>query len=173
MSRPRDYEWNGEDFVAVKHIIDPDVLGGSRKLHGVSDTIEVTELGGDPRFYKLLTELSDLHSRKNTDYSKGGSQGPLGNFQRVSQIKRLYQGLDWSSPLGTALDYLLKQLDAALILYTSGLESLTGEPVPSRLKDVAVYALLGMLLYEDEQVAPITVRDCHFYTSEAEPTPDR
>ena len=121
-------------------------IEGYKNYHGSV----VVKQGGDPRFYKLLEDLRDLHSRKNTDYSRGGSQGPLGNFPRVSQIKRLYPQLDWASPLGTALDYLLKQLDAALILYQAGGDSLTGEPVPSRLKDVAVYALLGMLLYEDE-----------------------
>ena len=152
--RGRDYEWNGEEIVEMVDTgIGEDMQGC--KFYGLSgpdsEAWETTELHGDPRFYKLLTELSDLHSRKNTDYSRGGIHGPLGNFIRVSEIKKLYPGLDWSSPFGTALDYLLKQLDAAMILYASGTVSLTGESVASRLKDVAVYSLLGMLLYEDEQ----------------------
>ena len=106
--------------------------------------------GGDPRFYELLEEFKELHSRKNTDYSKGGKQGHLGNFIRVSEIKKLYPGLDLSSPLGTAIDYMLKQLDAALILYSTQRESVTGEGIEERLKDVAVYAILGILLRRDE-----------------------
>ena len=108
--------------------------------------------GGDPRFYQLLEEFKELHSRKNTDYSKGGKQGHLGNFIRVSEIKKLYPGLDLSSPLGTAIDYMLKQLDAALILYSTHRESVTGEGIEERLKDVAVYAILGILLERDRHV---------------------
>ena len=110
--------------------------------------------GGDPRFYQILDTLKELHTKKNSDYSKGGIQGHLGNFIRVSAIKQLYPDLDWSTPLGTAIDYMLKQLDAALVLYQAGNSSLTGEPIPERLKDVAIYAILGILLYEDAQVTP-------------------
>lgn len=35
---------------------------------------------GDPRFYELLEEVSDLHSRKNHDYSR--QDEPLSNFKR-------------------------------------------------------------------------------------------
>ena len=106
--------------------------------------------GGDPRFYELLHQIGELHGKKNTDYAKGGTQGHLGNFIRVSEIKKLYPGLDWSSPLGTALDYMLKRLDAALILESTGRASVTGEGIGERLKDVATYALLGILLQEDK-----------------------
>ena len=108
------------------------------------------EQGGDPRFHQLLEEFKELHSRKNTDYAKGGKQGHLGNFIRVSEIKKLYPGLDWSSPLGTAIDYMLKQLDAAMILYAAQRESVTGEGIEERLKDAAVYAVLAILLRRDE-----------------------
>lgn len=114
------------------------------------DRVDEASSGGDPRFYRLLAKIDVLHGRKNTDYAAGGKQGHLGNFIRVSEIKRLYPGLDWTSPLGTALDYMLKQLDAALILYGTKRDSITGEGVAERLQDVAVYALLGILLHEDE-----------------------
>ena len=108
-----------------------------------------TPPGGDPRFYQLLDIVRDLHGKKNTDYSKGLKEGPLGNFIRVAYIKKLYPGLDWASPLGTALTYMLKQLDAAFVLEATHRESITGEDVGERLKDVAVYALLSILLKQD------------------------
>ena len=123
---------------------------GEAHLHTPSYVPPDQPQGGDPRFYQLLEEFKELHSRKNTDYSKGGKQGHLGNFIRVSEIKKLYPGLDLSSPLGTAIDYMLKQLDAALILYSTQRESVTGEGIEERLKDVAVYAILGILLRRDE-----------------------
>ena len=106
--------------------------------------------GGHPRFHEILRRQGELHDRKNTDYAAGGKQGPLGNFVRVSEIKRLYPGFDWSSAFGTAIDYMLKQLDAAFILYATGRKSITGEPIPARLMDVAVYANIAQIIYEEE-----------------------
>ena len=106
---------------------------------------------GDPRFYRLLEKMAVLHGAKNKDYAQGGKQGHLGNFTRTSAIKRLYPGFDWSSPFGTAIDYMLKQFDAAMILYSVGRRSVTGENIPERLQDVAVYSNIASLLWEDEQ----------------------
>ena len=64
---------------------------------------------GHPKFYKLTDEEIKLHSEKNKGYTKGGD--PLGNFNRVSSIKRLYPNMDWSSPVGVCLVYMLKQFD--------------------------------------------------------------
>lgn len=106
---------------------------------------------GDPRFYKGLEAMAVLHSQKNKDYAAGGKQGHLGNFTRTAIIKNLYPGFDWSSPFGTAMDFMLKQLDAAFILYAQKRGSVTGEDVPTRLKDVGIYSVIGSLLWKDEQ----------------------
>jgi len=122
--RARDYEWDGENFVE-------------------------TTLGGDPRFYGILTELSDLYSKKNTDYAGGGIHGPMGNFIRVSEILKLYPHVDWSSPTGVAIIYKLKQLDGGIMMLQQGKESVTGEGFRERMIDDAVYSLLAILLHED------------------------
>lgn len=123
---------------------------------------EVLKKGfGDPRFYQRLEQMALLHSRKNKDYAEGGKQGHLGNFERTSTIKRLYPGFDWSSPFGTAMDFMLKQLDAAFILYAQKRLSVTDENVPMRLQDVSIYSVIGSLLWSDEQkeaTAPKTQR---------------
>ena len=106
---------------------------------------------GDPRFYELLRKIAILHGAKNKDYAQGSKQGHLGNFTRTSAIKKLYPGFDWSSPFGTAIDYMLKQLDAAMILYSVGRESVTGENIPERLQDVAIYSGIATLLWQDER----------------------
>jgi hypothetical protein len=95
--------------------------------------------------------MRDLHSRKNSDYAGGSESKPLGNFERVSIITKLYPGMDWDSPFGVALIYMLKQLDAALVLRSTKRESVTGEPVGSRLKDIANYAVIAMVLEEEER----------------------
>lgn len=106
---------------------------------------------GHPEFYKLLAHLAVLHNNKNRDYSGGDTNNPLGNFHRVAALKQLYPGFRWDTPFGTAMDFMFKQLDAALILYSRGAASVTGEPVSGRLIDVAVYALLGVILFEEEK----------------------
>lgn len=109
--------------------------------------------GGHPRFFEILEEVADLHNKKNTDYAHGLMQGPLGNFHRVSQFKKMYVGFDWTSPFGTAIDFMLKQLDAMMILRATKRESLTGEPVAARLRDVVVYTLIAEILEEEERRA--------------------
>ena len=107
--------------------------------------------GGHPRFYKILEEMASLHDRKNSDYSKGLSQGPLGNFVRVSEIKKMYPGFDWESPFGTCIDFMLKQFDAMMILRATKRTSQTGEPVSARLRDMQVYSVIAEIIEEEER----------------------
>lgn len=106
--------------------------------------------GGHPRFHELVSEISDLHDRKNTDYASGTKEGPLGNFERVSVIMKLYPGFDWDSPFGVACVYMLKQIDAAFTLRSQKRESVVGENIADRLKDVSVYSLIEQILVEEE-----------------------
>lgn len=92
---------------------------------------------GHPKFHEFCRSLSDLHNKKNYDYAKGGR--PLGNFERTAAIKQLYPGLDWTTREGTALDYMLKQLDAYMWLKCQGHATRTGEGPLPRLTDVGVY----------------------------------
>lgn len=113
----------------------------------------VNKRAGHPRFHQIIGELQDLHDKKNSDYAEGMSEGPLGNFTRVAQIKSLYPGMSWSDPFGVAMGYMLKQLDAAFTLRNTNKKSLTGEPIPARLRDVAVYSIIGSIIYEEEEVS--------------------
>lgn len=105
---------------------------------------------GHPRFHEIIQAMSDLHGKKNTDYAAGTVEGPLGSFERVSKIMRLYPGMDWASPFGVAMAFMLKQFDAGLTLKAQKRESVTGEPVAARLTDIAVYTVLGIILDEAE-----------------------
>lgn len=113
---------------------------------------------GHPRFYEILKDLALLHERKNTDYAAGGVQGPLGNFERCATIMSLYPGMEWGTRIGVALAYMLKQLDAALMLLSQKRNSVTGEGVPERLKDVATYSVIGMVISEEESCNAAVLR---------------
>lgn len=118
---------------------------------GHSKTTLVLEGFGDPRFYEKMARNAQLHSKKNQDYAKDSMQGHLGNFKRVSIIMKLYPGFDWTSPFGVAMLYMLKQLDAAFVLYSTRRHSVTSEDVNTRLRDVGVYAPIGEILWEEEE----------------------
>jgi hypothetical protein len=106
---------------------------------------------GHPDFYRMLEEIGELHNKKNFDYADGGEQGPLGNFRRIASIASLYpESQAWNTPTGVAVTYMLKQLDAALMLLTTGKTSKTGEGLGERFRDVAVYALLAIILDQEE-----------------------
>lgn len=108
------------------------------------------------RFHEIVAEMSKLYDKKNIEYTGGVSNSPLGNFQHVSQIMRLYPGFDWTGPLGVAMCYMLKQLDAAFLMSAQKRESVVGEPIVSRLMDVAVYSVLGILLANEEHADAAT-----------------
>jgi len=101
---------------------------------------------GHPMFYELTQEEIELHSVKNKDYAQGGD--PLGNFKRVSAIKKLYPGFPWESPIGVALGYMLKQLDAAFWMLSQGYEGEV-ENVDTRLRDVHVYTKIARILNKE------------------------
>lgn len=102
-----------------------------------------SERHGHPDFYKLCEEEMELHSRKNYDYAHGGDA--LGNFDRVSAIKRLYPKMDWSSPEGVAITYLLKQFDGATWIMSNNNEAKVEGPV-ERWRDISVYSKIIMIL---------------------------
>ena len=97
--------------------------------------------------YKKLTEAElQLHSEKNHDYARGGD--PLGNFKRVAIIKQLYPGLDWTTPTATAIDYMLKQFDAALWQLAQHFEGKV-ENVDTRLQDAHIYLKIARILHKE------------------------
>lgn len=93
---------------------------------------------GDPRFYQLLDEIAELHSRKNHDYAK--TEEPLSNFNRSKAL-----GIEpWRGVLIRMSDKWsrLEQL-------ASG-KTPKNESMRDTLIDLAVYALIDVLLLEDQ-----------------------
>ena len=103
---------------------------------------------GHPGYVDLTLDELQLHNDKNHDYAGGGN--PLGNFERRSTIKKLYPGFDWDSPLGTAVDDLLKQFDAAMWLRCQHTQAKV-EGIPARWRDIGVYSKIIRLLFAEEE----------------------
>jgi hypothetical protein len=108
---------------------------------------------GHPRFYEIIEELADLHSRKNYDYASGGD--PLGNFKRVARIFSAYPNLDLGDPSVIALVYAMKQVDATLWLLNNK-HGAKVEGTSERLQDVAVYSMITMIMEEAKVKKPLS-----------------
>lgn len=110
-------------------------------LTGGSETIavKVPARHGDPRFYKLLEELAELHSRKNHDYAV--QTDPLSNFRMCEQI-----GLPaWKGVVVRLMDKW------ARITHITGGKQPKNESLRDSLIDNAVYSLLAILLLEEAE----------------------
>lgn len=97
------------------------------------------EFNGDPRFYDLLNKMAEIHSRKNHDYAQ---EDPLSNF-RISEKMGIPA---WKGAL-------IRLSDKVSRLWTfAKKESLevSDETFTDTLMDLAVYALITILLYEDK-----------------------
>lgn len=120
----------------------------TREENEILDYIRSKFPHGHPDFYKILFELMDLHNRKNHDYAS--DEQPLDNFNRVGHLTDIYDIWNWktSSAFKVAVIYMLKQFDAFMNLLKQDKEGVV-EGVTDRLKDVAVYSVLEMILYDE------------------------
>jgi len=108
----------------------------------------VVDFKGHPDYLALTKEELKLHSAKNSDYAGDVNNDPLGNFKRVSAIKSLYPGLDWTTAHATAVDFMLKQFDCALLMLAEGREGEV-EDIESRLQDSYIYLKIARILYRE------------------------
>lgn len=109
----------------------------------IVDKIKAEFPSGHPDFVDMTMDELDLHNKKNYDYAHGGD--PLGNFNRVSTICSLYNGLDLSNPAVVAFVYALKQIDASLWMLCQGYEG-NVEGMDERLRDIHTYIKLVRIL---------------------------
>ena len=95
---------------------------------------------GDPRFYKILDKLAEIHSSKNHDYA---GEDPLSNFKLSEKM-----GIPaWKGCLVRMSDKISRLWNFAKT------EKLTvkDENVCDTAIDLAVYSILFVLLYEDSK----------------------
>lgn len=104
---------------------------------------------GHKDYIPMLLENMKLHSEKNYGYAFGGDA--LGNFNRVSVIKQLYPNMDWSTPVGVAIGYLLKQFDAGTWQLSEGYKDKGGEIPARRYRDVTVYSGIIEIQLKEEK----------------------
>ena len=90
---------------------------------------------GHPAFKELTIEQLALHSKKNEGYAGGGA--PLGNFERVADIMKLYPNFPYQSHMGVLVMYYMKHFDRVMWDLCHG-----KFPSDESLADMAVYATI-------------------------------
>lgn len=96
---------------------------------------------GDPRFHSLLREMGDLHDRKQADY--GRETDPFANVRASADF-----GIaPWVGAMVRANDKMQR-----LKGYAQGNE-LANESARDSFMDLAVYALIGLILHDEQEAA--------------------
>lgn len=96
------------------------------------------ERGGDKRFHDKLEAIAILHSEKQHDY--GETVDPFANINASSEF-----GIP---PWLGAMMRLNDKVQRIKTFAKSG--TLKNEPVIDSFRDIAIYALISWILYEDE-----------------------
>lgn len=94
---------------------------------------------GHPRFLELLDQMRSLHGAKSADYS--GPRDPLRNLRRCADA-----GVP---PWKGVIVRLSDKYDRLLTFAEKETYQVKTESVVDTFLDMAVYALLGVILYEE------------------------
>lgn len=106
---------------------------------------------GHPKFKTIVEELLELHSEKNRQYATPDK--PLANFYRTGRIiaKMLKPGIP--PEIASCLSFMSKQIDGVYEIVGEGKEN-TIESLTDKLRDIAVYAVLMMILVDEVKTRP-------------------
>lgn len=103
--------------------------------------IEIEPGNGHPRFYALLERMAEVHSAKNLDYS--GDKDPLRNLRQCADA-----GID---PWVGVVVRLTDKMDRLKSFAKARTFAVKDEGIADTLIDVANYALLCLVLFEEQE----------------------
>lgn len=99
------------------------------------------------RFHELLMELGDLHDMKQQDY--GNNDDPFANVRATQEW-----GIPaWVGAMIRANDKIVRMKS----MFRNG--DLMNEAVEDSFRDLAVYAIIGLVLYEQDSNQPEAATD--------------
>jgi len=98
------------------------------------------QYSGHPEFYKILEELKEIHSNKNHDYAK--KEDPLSNLKMCEAM---------GIPAWKGVVIRLADKWSRLASYSQkGEFRVNDEGLVDTFKDMATYAILGIILFKEE-----------------------
>jgi len=117
--------------------------GSEKSSKGLSRPLkqDPQKLFGHPRFYDVLEQMKELHSRKNHDYA--GTSDPLKNLRACERLEL--------KPFMGVMVRLQDKWSRLEEFVKSGKLMVKGESVKDTLMDNAVYSVLAIILYEEQE----------------------
>jgi hypothetical protein len=117
------------------------------KLISEREAQKIVARPGDARFHALLNEIADLHDKKQQDYGTSGD--PLANIRGSEQ---------WGIP--SWVGAMVRANDKVKRLQKLAKEgALANEAARDSFMDLAVYALLALILFEEVSGAKVAESD--------------
>lgn len=112
-------------------------------MHCLRSNLVMLKKDASERFYQLLDEARSLHERKNAGYAGVGNDDPLANFREAE---------NWGvTPFTGAMVRMGDKYKRIQNLLKDPRNDQVGESIIDSLKDLAAYALIGIVLYEQER----------------------
>lgn len=105
--------------------------------------LDFSKFNGHPRFFELLESLADTHDRKNAGYAGADNPDPLANF-------RTSEKFGVSAFLGCMVRLSDKFIRITNLIRDPSNERV-GEAITDTLIDLAAYALIAIILWEEKQ----------------------
>lgn len=96
--------------------------------------------GGHPMFYKMLDEIADLHSRKNSNYAE--NTNPLSNLRECGNF-----GI---RPVDGVITRMTDKWSRLKELW-KGKDDVVGESIKDTLMDLSIYSLLLIILLDEDK----------------------
>jgi hypothetical protein len=94
-------------------------------------------MSGDPRFHALLAEIAELHDKKQQDY--GRTADPFANVRATEE---------WGMPAWVGAMMRLND-KVRRLQKLAQVGSLANESAEDSMRDIAVYALIALILYRE------------------------
>ena len=102
---------------------------------------------GHKRFYEIIEELKELHSKKNYQYAS--VKKPLDNFNRGAMLAdKLFKESIKNKALADLLILMGKQVVAVYDMVGDS-KTNTVDSLEEKLRDIAVYSIIGIILNEE------------------------
>lgn len=136
---------------------EPDSMGRSEERHG------------SPRFYKLLEEMADTHSKKSHDYAS--NENPYGNYHFAGHVSSMFS----HSPEDAGFAGRLAEKIFRISNLESGGKNAKNESIEDTERDICVIAALWMADRRDRRAkisiksAAASSEDCLTKLIEMEP----
>lgn len=137
---PTGDEWNGHIVTDEAKLWPLNIRAANGEQPARGDRYaELVARRGHPKFYQLLNELADLHERKNQNYAT--QEDPLSNLREC-------EGLGIDAFKGTLVRLCDKWCRIKNL--AKGVPDLVGESIVDTLRDMAIYSLLAIILWEEK-----------------------